>query len=188
MRPNAEYIANRTILVNSVRAYNPGDDVFASAVENLGLTVGVDVLPANPNVIPRPAANARRADWVAYWVGQGMPQDQVDEMTRDQLAAREPEVIGSPDLDANLTVPAVPNPTPSPAPDTVAFQVAEQSGQAAEQQAAERVERPGQGARKAEWVEYAVYRGMARETAEESTIPQLAACDYDNLFGPERPE
>lgn len=179
MRPPADYIAKRTILVNGVRAYNPGDDVFASAVTNLGLTVGVDVLPANPDVIPRPPANARRSDWVAYWVGQGMPQDQVDEMTRDQLASREPEVIG---------VPEPPETVPTPAPDTVALQAAEQTGQAAEQgQAAERVERPGQGARKSDWVEYAVYRGMPRHTAEESTIAQLAGCDYDNLFGPERP-
>lgn len=171
MRPTAEYIAQQQINHNGVRAYNAGDDVPASAVDNLGLTVGVEVLPAHADVIPRPAGNARRAEWEAYWLGQGMPQADVDSLTRDELAAKEPEVI-HPDQGDAVTV------NPNPTPDVVADQATDQTSRPA-------VERPGQNARKADWVEYAVYRGMPRETAEESTIPQLAEADYDNLFGPE---
>lgn len=172
MRPVAEYIAQSVIYYGGVRAYNPGDDVTAAAVANLGLRVGVEVLPANPNVIPRPAGNARRDDWVAYWLGQGMAQADIDEMTRDELAAKKPEVVGEPNPDAPAHI------VDSPMPDNTAAQAAPQL--------AEQVERPGQGARKTDWVEYAVARGMSREVAEDSTIPQLAAADYDNLFGPER--
>ncbi|MEU7978245.1 hypothetical protein AB0B63_06905 [Micromonospora sp. NPDC049081] len=173
MRAPAEYIAQQPIQVNGVRAYNPGDDVPASAVENLGLTVGEHVLPAHPGVIERPAGNARRADWEVYWLGQGMTREEIDGMTRDELAAREPEVLGSAP-NPNAAVHVVPNPLP----DVVAAQATEQT--------AEPVERPGQNARKADWVEYAVWRGMPRETAEDSTIPQLADADYDTLFGPEQ--
>ncbi|WBB94185.1 hypothetical protein [Verrucosispora sp. WMMC514] len=172
MRPKADYIAKRAIFTNGVRAYNPGDDVPESAVENLFLSVGEDVLPADPEVIPRPAGNAKRAEWVAYWLGQGMDPAEVDEMTRDELAAKEPEVVGEPE-----PAPAV----PYPAPDNTAEQAAPQLDRDVP---VERVERPGRDGRKPEWVEYAVYRGMPRETAEESTIPQLAGTDYDLLFGP----
>ncbi|PZG17802.1 hypothetical protein C1I95_14730 [Micromonospora craterilacus] len=158
MRPKVDYIAARVIFANSVRAYNPGDDVPASAVENLGLVVGVDVVPARPDVIERPPADASRADWVAYWLGQDVPQDQIDAMSRDELAAREVE----------------------PEPDTQ--QPAEDAAPDAPQDL--HVVRPGRDSRKPEWVEYAVWRGMPRETAEESTIAQLSATDYDNLFGP----
>lgn len=171
MRPNADYIAQKPIFVHGVRGYNPGDDVHASVVENLGLTVGVDVLPAHADVIPRPAGNARRPDWVAYWLGQGMAQADIDELTRDELAAKKPEVVRDPD--PNAAVPVVDSPMP------------DNTGAQAAPQLVERVERPGQGGRKPEWVEYAVWRGMARETAEDSTIAQLAAADYDNLFGSE---
>ncbi len=176
MRPPAEYIAQQPIGVNGVRGYNPGDDVPASAVANLGLTVGVEVLPAHAGVIERPAGNAKRADWEAYWLGQGMPQSDIDGMTRDELAAKEPEVIAA-DVDPNAPVHMVDNPLP----DVVAEQATEQTnGPVAV------VERPSANARKTDWVEYAVYRGMPRETAEESTIPQLVEADYDPLFGPER--
>jgi hypothetical protein len=173
MRPSAEYIAQQPIIHNGVRAYNPGDDVPASAVDNLGLTVGVEVLPAHADVIPRPAGNAKRAEWEAYWLGQGMPQQDIDGMTRDELAAKEPEVIHS-EVTAGVGVTVNPNPTP----DVVADRAAEQTSGLV-------VERPGQNARKADWVDYAVKRGMPREAAEESTIPQLAEADYDTLFGSE---
>ncbi|MFJ8690282.1 hypothetical protein [Micromonospora wenchangensis] len=177
MRASAEFIAQQPIMVNGVRGYNTGDDVPASAVENLGLIVGEHVLPAHAGVIERPAGNARRAEWEAYWLGQGMPREQVDGMTRDQLAARKPEVIGGVVPDPNAAVHVVPNPLP----DVVAAQAAEQTADPVEP-----VERPGQNARKPEWVAYAVWRGMPRETAEDSTIPQLMEADYDTLFGPER--
>ncbi|WP_328344797.1 hypothetical protein [Micromonospora sp. NBC_00421] len=176
MRAPAEYIAQQPIQVNGVRAYNPGDDVPASAVSNLGLVVGEHVLPVHAGVIERPAGNARRADWEAYWLGQGMPREDIDGMTRDELAGRPPEVLGGdPDLNAAVHV------VPDPLPDVVAVQAAEQTAEPVEP-----VERPAQNARKPEWVAYAVWRGMPRETAEDSTIPQLADADYDTLFGPER--
>jgi hypothetical protein len=176
MRPSPQYIAQQAIAYNGVRAYNPGDDVPASAVENLGLTVGVEVLPAHADVIPRPAGNAKRAEWEAYWLGQGMPQADIDGMTRDELAAKDPEVIQPSETEQAQPITAAPN----PAPDLVAEQ-------ATDQIVRQSVERPGQNARKADWVEYAVYRGMPRESAEESTIPQLTEVDYDTLFGPEPP-
>ncbi|MFI6228628.1 hypothetical protein ACIBCR_15105 [Micromonospora echinospora] len=177
MRPSPQYIAQQAIAHNGVRAYNPGDDVPESAVNNLGLTIGVEVLPAHADVIPRPAGNAKRAQWEAYWLGQGMPQADIDEMTRDELAAREPEVIQPPEVAQAQPVTAAPN----PAPDVIAEQATDQT-------VGQPVERPGQNARKSDWVNYAVYRGMPRETAEESTIPQLADTDYDTLFGPEPPQ
>lgn len=176
MRPPAAYIAQTPIFVNGVRAYNKGDDVPETAVENLGLRVGEDVLPAHPGVIERPAKNGLRSDWEAYWLGQGMPQAEIDGLTRDQLAAKEPEVIAH-DPDPMAAVHVNPNPTP----DVVAVQATEQTGGPVTV-----VERPSANGRKPEWVEYAVYRGMPRATAEESTIPQLVEADYDTLFGPER--
>lgn len=173
MPQKTPFVAQTTIMVNGVRGYNAGDPVPASAVENLGLIVGRDVLPADRNIVPRPAANAKRADWVAYWLGQRLPQDEVDDMTRDEMAAREPVV----EIVEEEPPPVVVAEPANPQPDLVAEQAAEQ--------VAARVERPGQNARKPEWVEYAVYRGMDRGTAEDSTIAQLAECDYDTLFGPE---
>ncbi|MFD6565388.1 hypothetical protein [Micromonospora profundi] len=176
MRPPVEYVAQSPIFVNGVRAYNPGDDVPSSAVENLGLKVGADVRPAHAGVIERPAKNGLRSEWEAYWLGQGLPQADIDGMTRDELAAKEPEVIAA-DPDPSQAVHVNPN----PAPDAVAEQATEQtSGPVAV------VERPAANARKADWVEYAAFRGMSRDVAEESTIPQLADADYDTLFGPER--
>lgn len=176
MRPPAEYIAQTPIFVNGTRGYNKGDDVPASAVTNLGLTVGTDVLPAHAGVVERPAGNARRADWEAYWLGQGMPQADIDGMTRDELAAKEPQVITPSD---SGTLAAV-HVNPDPSPDVVAEQATDQTNGPVFA-----VERPAANARKADWVEYAVYRGMPRETAEESTIPQLVEADYDTLFGAE---
>lgn len=175
MRPPADYTAQTVIMSNGVRAYNPGDDVPASAVENLGLVVGRDVMPAGVDVVPRPAGNAKRADWEAYWLGQGLSQDEVDGMTRDEMAAREPEI----EVSEEPPPPVVVAEPANPQPDVVAEQAAEQTA------AANVMERPGQNARKADWVEYAVWRGMDRATAEDSTIAQLADCDYDTLFGPE---
>lgn len=91
MRPRPEYIALRTIVLNGVRAYNPGDDVAAGAVDNLGLAVGVDVSPANPTVVPRPRVDAPRREWEAYAVGQGLTADEVADMTVTALRERFPE-------------------------------------------------------------------------------------------------
>lgn len=183
MRAPQEYIALTAIPgPTGVRAYNPGDDVPASAVENLALIVGVQVRPSNPDVVPRPSGNAKRADWEAYWRAQGLPDELIDSMTRDELAAREPLVeelepiaVGPSVLpgEAVAGVTVVRNPQP----DLVALQATEQTNSLAE----EEPERPPSGARKADWIEYAVAMGMPREVADDSTIEQLAGADY-SLF------
>ncbi|WP_045740871.1 hypothetical protein [Actinoplanes rectilineatus] len=167
MRPNAEYTAVTAIQgPNGVRAYNPGDDVTADAVQNLGLVVGREVLPANVNVIPRPAGNARRHEWEAYWLGQGLDQAEIDDMTRDQMADRQPVFDVDPTVVEGVQV------VDEPLPDAVAEQAAEQ---------ANTPEPPTQDAKKPEWVKYAIARGMNEQTAKDSTVAQLQDFDYDNL-------
>ncbi len=167
MRPSAEYTAITAIMgPNGVRAYNPGDDVTASAVENLGLVVGREVLPANVNVIPRPAGNARRADWEAYWLGQGLDQAHIDGMTRDQMADREPVFDVDPAVVEGVQV------VDEPLPDVIAEQLAERTALP---------EPPGSDAKKADWVAYAITRGMEEQTARDSTVAQLQDFDYDHL-------
>jgi hypothetical protein len=81
------------IVVNPVRdpgggdrpLYNPGEGIMAQVVDDLGLIVGEDVTPARPNSIPMPAGNASRAQWARYAEIQGMAQDKVDGLTRDEL-------------------------------------------------------------------------------------------------------
>jgi hypothetical protein len=85
--PRPEFTAQRIITVNGVIGYMPGDNVTTHAVETLGLVIGKDgdVLPAGTYVVPRPAGNATRAAWEAYALGQGMPQEEAQELTRDEL-------------------------------------------------------------------------------------------------------
>ena len=174
MRPNPEYTALTVINApTGVRAYNPGDDVPASAVENLGLVVGQQVLPANVHIVPRPAGNARRAEWEAYWLGQGLDQEEVDGMTRDEMAAREPEFeVAEQPFDAGGVLPGGVQLVADPQGDTVAEQATEQTTIP---------EPPGSDAKKADWVAYAVSRGMDEQTAKDSTIPMLQDFDYDHL-------
>jgi hypothetical protein len=83
-----EYRALRAIPdpANPTRsAYHEGDLVFLQVVEDWGLEVGADVESARRDSISRPAGNASRADWARYAEIQGIPQDEVDGMTRDQL-------------------------------------------------------------------------------------------------------
>lgn len=176
MRPRSDYVALVQIPVNGVRGYNVGDDVPASAVENLSLVVGVQVAPTHTGVIARPAGNATRAEWELYAIGQGMSAADAGELTREELRARYPEPTDG-----------VPDVVPNPLPDVVAEQAAEQvAGHPAPSVDAVEVDPPGANARKADWVEYAVARGMSRETAEDSTIAQLADYDYALLADPQR--
>lgn len=93
MAARAEYVALRGLLVNGVWGYAEGDPVPAGAVENCGFVIGEDVAPSGLALLPMPARNASRAAWAAYAADQGVPQDAVDGMTRDQLVAEftEPE-------------------------------------------------------------------------------------------------
>lgn len=84
----SEYVARQVIDVNGVRAFNPGDPVPAGVVDNLGLVVGEDVLPSDLKLLPKPARNAKRADWAAYALSQGMGGAELDGMGRDEIAAR----------------------------------------------------------------------------------------------------
>lgn len=74
-------------------AYNEGEGIMAQVVEDLGLIVGEDVRPARPDSMDMPAASASRAQWAKYAEIQGVPQDEVDAATRDELRNRfiEPE-------------------------------------------------------------------------------------------------
>jgi hypothetical protein len=87
MSARAEYRALRTIQMNGVNAYQAGDEVYASAVESLGLVVGEDVEPSGEQVIQQPAKNASRDKWAAYALDQGLAQEDVDDMGRDELVA-----------------------------------------------------------------------------------------------------
>jgi hypothetical protein len=91
MRPRMDYVALRTIQVGGVAGYREGDEMVADVVDNLGLEVGVDVLPLRPDVIPRPAGDAPRGDWAAYAMGQGMDREEVDDLSRDELRGRFPD-------------------------------------------------------------------------------------------------
>ena len=88
MADRFEYVALRNIPYNDVWAVREGDPVPAGVVENLGLVIGEDVAPSGLALMPKPAKNASRAQWAAYAVDQGAAQDDVDSMTRDQLAAQ----------------------------------------------------------------------------------------------------
>jgi len=183
VRAPQEYIALTAIPgPNGVRAYNPGDDVPASAVENLSLLIGVQVRPSGPDVLPRPAGNAKRAEWEAYWRAQGLADEDIDAMTRDELADKKPlfdtpePVQGGPSVLPGEPVAGV-FVVANPQVDNVAQQAAPQLAGPADDEP----ERPPSGARNADWVEYAVAMGMPVEVAEDSTIEQMAAADY-SLF------
>lgn len=99
-----DYTALRTIeYPKGQPAYLAGHGVMAQVVEDLGLVVGEDVAPARPDVVPRPAGNAKRAEWVAYALAQGADPDEVDAATRDELRAQyTPEDETGPDTDEGV--------------------------------------------------------------------------------------
>lgn len=85
----AEYVAQRTIQVNGINAYQPGDEVAQGAVDNLGLSVGADgdVLPVEGTLLPIPARNAKRDEWVAFAISRGKPGQELDDLGRDEIIA-----------------------------------------------------------------------------------------------------
>lgn len=85
----AEYVAQRTIQVNGINAYQPGDEVAQGAVDNLGLSVGADgdVLPLQGTLLPMPAKNAKRDDWVAFAISRGTSEAELDDLGRDEIIA-----------------------------------------------------------------------------------------------------
>lgn len=190
MRAPQDFIAIQPIPgPTGVRAYNPGDDVPASAVENLGLKIGEQVRAARADAIARPAGNAKRAEWEAYWHAQGLPQDEIESMTRDELAAKEP--LRPDEAPIEFRPVALPGEAVAgvqtfrnPTPDVVAQQATEQTnGVTPDVTPDDAPERPAANASKAEWVEYAVARGMPREAAEESTKAALQEHNFDGAEG-----
>lgn len=90
MRPRADFVALHTIMVGGVIGYHAGDEMVADVVDNLHLVVGEDVRALRPDVIPRPADDAPRAEWARYAAGQGLAQDELDELGVDQIRAKFP--------------------------------------------------------------------------------------------------
>lgn len=92
--PMTDYVALRDLQDPRnplLRFKNAGDPVAAGAVENLGFEVGVDVAPARSGLLPRPEANAKRAEWESYAIHEGVPAEEAKELTRDELIKRVPE-------------------------------------------------------------------------------------------------
>jgi hypothetical protein len=90
MRPRADYAALHTIMVGGVIGYHTGDEMVADVVDNLHLVVGEDVRALRPDVIPRPADDAPRAEWAQYAAGQGVAQDELDNLGVEQIRAKFP--------------------------------------------------------------------------------------------------
>jgi hypothetical protein len=106
VREPAEYTALHDIMVNGVRGYSEGANVSAHVVENAGLVVGEDVVPAGPNVVPRPDENAGLQEWRVYAMGQGIPAEELDDMTRNDIRDRFPvedESGGEPAMEPMVT-------------------------------------------------------------------------------------
>lgn len=110
MQANDPYRAIRAIKSPGMfyNAYNPGDGVAQSAVDNWNLVIGVDVLPVRTDVVPRPeGGDATREQWEAFAIGQGMdPQEAREASLKDLRAipAPDPELPGE----------ALPDPTAPP--------------------------------------------------------------------------
>lgn len=90
MAPRVYYRAMHDIPIPNATAsafgYREGDPVPPELLDNpdYDLTVGLDVKPEDPTVIPRPADDDERA-WRAYAVGQGLPYEQVRDLDPDQV-------------------------------------------------------------------------------------------------------
>lgn len=81
----AEYKALHPLMINGVFGYGEGDEVHAAVVEAQGWKVGEDVTPSGEKVMEKPAKNASRNSWAAYALDQGVAQEDVDDMGRDEL-------------------------------------------------------------------------------------------------------
>jgi len=109
MYPPGDFVALRNIQHpqnNLMRVANEGDELYADAVDALGLVVGEDVRPARP-MGERPAGNAKRSAWARYALLQGATADEVEDMTRADLRARygvDPEPADAVEPDAATVV------------------------------------------------------------------------------------
>lgn len=193
VRPMYDYTAlHRIPALGPVAYYQRGDDVQAAVVEQLGLVVGEDVVPARADVIPRPADNAKRAEWVDFAVGQGMPRDEADDLTVAELRDRYPEGARRTDfvsLDdrpdplrpvdpARVTeqgrrLPPESEQSTDPAAVATGVNAVNVPADPSTDDDGEQSARPAASATKAEWVEFAVSQGMAADEANDLTKPEL---------------
>lgn len=166
MRTREEFLAMHTINVGGYAGYRAGDGITRDVVERLGLTVGVDVRPANADVVPRPAGNARRADWEAYALGQGLDSEEIDSMSVTDLRNRFPE--GAPTAEPTVDV-----------ADPVAVNAAEQIAAAGEADTTDQA--PARNASKSDWVAWVMGQGhdLTEDQAKAMTRDQLA-----DAYGP----
>lgn len=66
-------------------AYREGEGISAQVVADWALESGTDVRPADTKLLPRPAGNAKRAEWAGYAAMRGVPQEEIDRLGRDEL-------------------------------------------------------------------------------------------------------
>ena len=101
MQTNDPYRALRAIKSPGMMydAYQPGDGVSQSAVDNWHLVIGEDVTPVRTGVVPRPEGDAPREAWEAFAIGQGMTVDEAREASLKDLRkipAPDPEAAPGP--------------------------------------------------------------------------------------------
>jgi hypothetical protein len=152
MEPYTEYVALTSLRApgTMVFGYRPGDGVPAAAVEAWELTVGVDVMPRDTGVIPRPEKDSDdRAAWEAYALGQGRPADEVSAASLADLKK-----------------------TPEPATDEetgAPVALADPFGEP---------ERPAPDAKKADWVAYVIATGADKDWASDRATTKADLQDY----------
>lgn len=170
-RPLADYTALEIINYPEnplVRAYNPGDDVPAGAVENWGLEVGVQVTPARRGLLPRPDKNAKRAEWETYAIHEGVPLDEAKELTRDELIAAVPEREDGDGLADSKLLAAEVEPEPVVGRDVYA--------KVGEKGQVDYIPYPAPTDKKEVWVAWVVeHRGVDEEEAKGKTRADLIA-------------
>lgn len=111
------FIALRALRIPGTMAwgFQPGDGVPQATVDNWGLEIGVDVMPRDTGVVPRPADDADRSEWEAYAIGQGM-----DPETARNASLSELKGIPEPDPEEPPQPLPDPNAPPErPAPDAL---------------------------------------------------------------------
>jgi len=91
--PPFDYIARHDVYVNGVVGYRTGDGMYRDVVNDLGLSLGIDVDAARADLFDRPADTAPPAAWRDYALAQdnSLGRDDVDDMTRADLIARFPD-------------------------------------------------------------------------------------------------
>jgi hypothetical protein len=193
VRPPADFVALHRIPDSGPAAYQRGDDVAADAVERWGLVVGEDVIPARPDVLPRPAGNAPRSEWEAYALGRGVSRDELDALTVADIRGRfpdadddEPEAVRLDDYPDRLrpvdlavvTEQGRRLPVPTDAPTAPTDEAAVASGVDAvnvpDDQPRGSV-RPAAGAKRADWEAYAREQGADDAWIADHTVDEIKA-------------